>query len=563
MSRKKHLSVSFLGLLALAFVMQSCLKEYKNTDKISKTTDYNPSVAIALAKGRLTVRDIIRDYDMDELFQEGSDGSLFLNYNKKVFSQTAEEVVKFNDQHFPKVDLIDKTIYDLIPAQNGYKTFPTIPLPNPFGVNNDEKLEKIIFDTLDLVITINSSFNMGGNLKIEFPSLKTNGVAELADIELDNSGNFHQVYTKRLVNCELIFEGDSNNILANLDLIMEDGIANSSDVIDVEIQMNNLDFRAIYGYVGHITAQIPQDTVEVSSFKNAFSGEIWLRDPSITLYIENSFGLPISSYFGDLQTYTLHQNGVSGSSEGTWQSFPFPQEYIGFAYPTSIGEVKKDTLVFNKNNFPILPEIISKYPKYFLFEVDSAVINQNGYDESLPNFVLDTSKIGIDMNIKMPLAGNARYSLVDTFDISMGDNFDEFSKYFVEANLRMIFDNALPTNVYAQVVFLDSILSPIDTLFEGGSYGNRLINSAVIDNSGRVQQSTKTVNDILFGNGANYEHNINDLKNARKVVIIATLKTNEEGLVGADAPIVNFFGENYLELRLGIKGTVKYEETLK
>ncbi len=560
MNNPKRLGVSVLGFIMLAFLMQSCLKEYKNTDKISTEIDHTPSLALSVAKSRLTVRDIIRDYDMDELFQESSSGILFLNYHKKVSSPTADKVIKFPNQNFPKTTLIDHTMYEQLPVIDDYRHLPTISVPNLFKVANREVLHNVVFDSLELVINVSSSFTVGGHLEITFPTLRENNTPAVINIELDSSGSFDYIYNKQFIDCELGFENDSNHVIANLNLVMEDGVSISSDVIEVTISMKNLDFAVAYGYVGHISEPIPLDTVELPPFNSALSGDIFLANPYIALHAENSLGLPVRAYFSDLSTFTANQSDANGS----WNTFEFPEEYLEFENPTFVGEVKKSSIIFDKNTFPDLPEIISKYPKYLFFEVDSLVVNPNGYDESLPNFILDTSRVSIDLNVKMPLQGNAWYSLVDTINIDFEDNIDKFSKYFVEANLRMIFENALPTNVYMQVIFLDKNFNPIDSLFEGGYYGNRLINAPILDeNTGKVKQAVKTVNDILFGDNETYDHNINDLKKVRKAIIVATLKTNEQGAVGSDAPIVNFSKENYLELSIAVKGTIKSEEILK
>jgi hypothetical protein len=326
--------------------------------------------------------------------------------------------------------------------------------------------------------------------------------------------------------------------------------------------MKNLDFDAIYGYVGRISTPIPQDTVNISIFDNAFDGDVWFKDPSITLNISNSFGLPIRNYFGDLQTFSVKNGGI-------WENHDFPIDELSINYPTSIGSTAYQSELLNIDNFSSIRDLVSSQPKYLFFEVDSVIINPDNYNQSSINFVLDTSRVSVDMEVKLPLEGNAWYSLVDTLELDIEDNFEDISKHFIEANLRIIFDNFLPTDAYVQVIFTDSLYQPIDTLFKNNEQissqydGERLLKSAILDNNGRALQPVKQITDILFGNGSEYNHDINDLERVKNAIIIATLRTNEDGLVGgAPAPIVKFYADNYLEVKFGVKGQGKYEEPL-
>ena len=193
-------------------------------------------------------------------------------------------------------------------------------------------------------------------------------------------------------------------------------------------------------------------------------------------------------------------------------------------------------------------------------------MNPNGYDQSYPNFIFDDSQLSVDLEVKLPLWGNALYSLVDTIQLNIEENFQDISDHFIEANLRTIFDNFLPTNAYAQVIFTDSLYYPLDTLYKSTDIGERLIQSAILDEDGRAQQAVKKTTDILFGNGSSYEHDINDLQHVSHAIIIATLKTDEIGStsdVNGTSRLVKFYGDNYLEVKFGVKGQGKYQGSVE
>lgn len=550
-------SILFVGALASMVVsQQSCVKDYTDFDKVSKTVDYSPSVAGAVAHTKLTVRDIIRDYDDDELFEEGSNGFLYLMYDKRIYTKAADELISLSDQAFPTMDQYNKTTYDAAPLENGYKHFPEIPLYYDFLVSNQEQLDSVHYDAIDINVKVNSTFTEGGILNLTFPALVKNGQPFVANIHPDASGNFHYDLTTHLEDYSLVFS--SNRVLVNFDLKLTDGTASSSDQLDITISMNNQNFQGLFGYIGRINTPIPQDTVNISIFDNAFNGSVYFQDPSMTLHISNTFGMPITNYFGDLQTYSEINGGI-------WESHNFPIDELNINHPTQVGDTATQTEILNTTNFPEIRDVIASQPRYLFFEVDSVIVNPDGYDASLPNFVLDTSRVSIDLEVKLPLWGNALYSLVDTLELNIEENFEDVSKHFVEANMRTIFDNFLPTNAYAQVIFTDSLYHPLDTLYKTNDIGERLIQSAILDVDGRAKQSVKKTTDILFGNGSSYEHDINDLQYVRYAVIIATLKT--EGIdntsdVNGNSRLVKFYGDNFLEVKFGLKGQGKYQEVI-
>ena len=557
MKKTKYLNAILLfGVFGfLIFSQNSCVKDYTDFDKISQTVDYTPSVAGAVAHTKLTIRDIIRDYDEDELFTEDQTGFLYLMYDKRIFTETAEEVISIPNQIFPTMDRFDDLVYNAIPdGTDGYRHFPTDTIHHHFIVNNQEQLDSVKFDAMDIHIDVNSSFHVEGILVITFPTLMKNGNPYETTVYPDATGSFHYSFDTHIEDYTLVF--DANKVLVEFDLQLKNSTgAASGEKVDISISMNNLDFEGIFGYVGKINMNVPQDTVSISIFENAFDGDVYFEDPSMTLHIDNSFGLPIRTYYDSLYTYST----ITGQRD----AFPFPgDDSLDINYPTTIGQTVHQEVVLDVNNFPEIRQIISDQPQYLFFDID-AYVNPTGYVDTFPNFVLDTSRVSVNLEVKLPLWGNALYSLVDTVKMDVESNFEDISKHFVEANLRTIFDNFLPTNVYAQVFFTDSLYNIVSILYEGSTLGERLINSAILDGDGRATQAVKKTTDIVFGNGPQYERDINDLEMVKYAIIIATLKTDENGGVGGGIPLVKFYSDNFLEVKFGVKGKGKYEGVIE
>ena len=536
----------------LIFSQQSCVKEYTDFDKVSKTVDYSPAIAGAVAHTKLTVRDIIRDYDEDELFTEDQTGLLFLMYDKEVFTEKADEFIFMPDVLYGPMDGYNDAVYNSgLPIESGYKRFPEVPAYYSFLVENSntsEKLDSITFDILDLEIDVTSGFHGDGVLDIEFPMLKTsNGAIFTSTIILDGTGFAHIQENHHLENCKLVLDQSSgapdNQIFFKLNLKILNGLTtNSGDKVSVNVTMKNMDFKEIYGYIGVVDMNVEPDTINISIFDNAFDGSVYFQDPSMTMYIDNSIGLPIRIYYDSLHTYS-----AIGNVENTY-AFP-GDDSLDINVPAVMGDVAETDITLDVDNFPEIRDLIYNQPKYLSFKIDAKTNPNEIIEVDNPNFIIDTSKVSVNLEVKLPLWGNALYSLVDTVKMDIEKNFEDISKHFVEANLRTIFDNFLPTNVYAQVVFTDSLYRPLDTLYQTDLIGERLIESAILDGNGRAQQAVKKTTDILFGNGPEYEHDINDLEHVKYAIVVATLRTEENGSVGADpVPMVRFYSDNYLEV---------------
>lgn len=564
-----YLVIFISALTILLFTQQSCIKEYADMDKISKTVDYSPSVAAAIAETKLTLQDIIKDYDEDELFTEDGSGFLYLMYDKEVFTERADEFIFMPDMNFGPMDQYNDLVYNTLATTEGsYKRFPQVEIPYSFLIDNNnssEKLDSIVFDILDLDIDVSSSFHGDGVLDIEFPMLrKSNGDIFTTTIILNGTGSAQVEENHHLEDCKLVMDqstsASDNQILFKLDLKIIDGITpNSGDNVSINIELKNMDFHLIHGYVGEMSLNVDPDTIQLSIFDNAFSGFVYFADPSLTMHIDNALGLPIRIYYDSLHTYSVISNSV--------EVYPFPgDDSLNINAPVSIGQIAHTDVVIDVNTFPEIRDLIYNQPKYLSFEVNARTNPEGIIDDAHPNFILDTSKVSVDLEVKLPLWGNALYSLVDTVELNMEENFDDISDHFVEANIRTIFDNFLPTDVYAQVIFVDSLYQPIDTLYSNtvDNIGERLIESAVVNGEGRAVQSTKKISDILFGNGPSYDHDINALKEVHYAIVIATLKTNEDGAVGpSPASMSRFYADNYLMVKFGLKGKGKYEETIE
>ena len=569
MIKYKLLRSFFLfGTLAfLAIVQQSCLKEYSDMDNLEKNRDYSASVAVAVGNSKLTLRDLIRDYDKNELFSEDGSGLWYLHYSKEVFSKEASEFIMIPNKKFgPMQNFYTDVVYNSITNIDGEnnKVFPTVDMPFAFlleNSNNSEELDSIFFKKLDLHIKVTSDFPREGVLEVSIPSLrKSDGSLYTKNFDLSASGSNDLSDNQHLTNCTIVMDNSvgvsPNQVVFRYNLKLKNGAdLNSGEKVAITISMRNMSYKVIYGYVGQMDINLSPDTIHVSFFDDGFDGEVFFGDPSMIMEFKNSMGVPTRAYYDSIFTYSVQ----TGDRKG----YPFPgDDSLDINYALIPGETAEQKEVLNSQNFPGISDILNMQPKQIFFKV--AAKTNPDKDKTKSNFIVDNSVFSLNLQMKLPLDGNAFYSMVDTMQLDVSASYDDISEHFVEANLRAIFDNFMPTNIYMQVIFVDKDFLPIDTLFKGkDKIGDRIIESAILDANGRAVQNVTKTNNILFGNGAEYEHDINNLKDVKHAIIIGTLKTNEEGGVGENFPFVKFYNDNYLSVKFGVKGEGKIEGKLE
>ena len=546
----KNRRIKFLSILTSIFLLSitqySCVKDMDIT-KLTKTPYYSPTIAAPIAHSKLTLRDIIRDYDKDQLFEENAEGFLFLMYQRQVYSEKAESYISLKDQSFSFNSLYTGDIYNDITPVDGYRIFNCAEIYNDYLVNNEQQLNKIVYDTLDLKIDVSSTYQLDGILVITFPELKDkNGVAFSSTLNLDATGSYSKTLNYQLKNYTLSLSDGSNHNKAflQMDLKIKDGSAADDNNVKVTIGFNNQNFDAIYGYIGQYKIDIPKDTVHLDIFDKAFKGSMYFEDPSFILKIHNSLGVPIRMYFGDtLETFSIVDGGQN-------YNYPFPgSDSLDIKYPSTVGDIAYQEVIYDVNTFPEMQDMIGHNPKFMSFTV-SGKTNPDA-DLAISNTITDLDRFDVDLQLKLPLWGYGDYSLVDTIGLDIESNYEDLSKNFKEANLRLIFDNFLPLDTYMQVLLTDDDYKVIDTVFTSNvSLGDRIIKSAILDENGRAKQSTQKMNDILFGNGPEYIHDINTLSHVKHAIIISTLITTDK----ANKKLVKIYSDNYLEIRVGVKG---------
>lgn len=478
-------SALLLGLLLIILGYNACVKDNFNYNKLT-TNDivWRPNIATPVAFAYLNLRDLVQDYDSAELFIEDQTGLLYLMYESRIASVNAANLINIPNQNFTE----NIPIPNLSSIGNTFST--TISNVQDFAVTNNERIDSLIFKSCDLGITVTSNYNQNGYVKITFPTIKRNGQTYVINVPFnastnttkdDTLGEYHISLTSGVPNY--------NKLPYSLELSINNSSApiNNSDNLSVNFDFSNVKFGAAYGYLGQNSFNVPLDTVVLDMFDNVLAGNIVAEDPSINIYIRNSFGMEVQVM---INNFTAQSQVTNTNYNLTLPSFYNPVLISGPSI-NQVGQSVLSTISIDKTNSNI-QSVMSYFPYYVFYSAD-AQTNPNSSNQN--NFALDTSRIDIDMEVIMPLWGRAKYLILqDTVSMDVSSFFNDL-RPIDWVLFRTNITNGFPTEVGVQGYFTDSLYNVVDSLFERET---EFISSGVLNSDGKVIQPVLRTTDILF-----------------------------------------------------------------
>lgn len=530
-----------LLVAVLLSFLTSCTKDYFDFDKLSNQVNWNPNIAVPAVHSKLTIRDLIQDYDYQNLFVEDSTLFLYLIYNRQVFSLPAAQYVQIPNQSFTQNFSSTDYTSQGFPASSPVVVTKTMQYTFQIQMPGDV-YDSIIFKSGNFQLDFNSTFKHTGLLTVTFPTIRKNGLPYSKTVNINTSNGFSYSNTfSDLINYK--FTTPSSNQLAcevTLTLTNSGNPVLPSDQAQVNMSFTDLQYKLIYGYFGNRVIPVQEDTVNVEIFNNALNGQIFFVNPKIKLYLNNSFGVPLGTFFTDFKIYS--------SSDQTYYPYDIPTQFNPMVInaPTIPGNSELTTVVLDTNNFPTIRDIIFNNPRYFYLRTTATM---NPPTTSQYNFLTDTSRFAVNLEVELPLWGRSnQWILQDTLDFDFADYnkdsvVDMNNIEYVRFNINML--NAMPTEAGVQLYFTDSLYNIIDSLFTPQNM--EVIQSGVINSNGKVIQPTRKITQVTYtGN------RISGLANVKKVFVRGYLKTTNNGNT-----IVRLYSDNYLDVKLGVQVQAK------
>lgn len=538
MKKRPALFLQILWLSGfLAIIFNSCIKDEFELNKFSGDVNWDPNFAVPLAKGSLTVRDLVMDYDNEELIEEDETGFLYLVYNRQVLSFRADSLIKVPNQIFSDVFTASGDINpSLVPVGSSVTESHNDVVD--IVLNSDEAIDSIQIKSADFSVEIVSDFQHPGTIIIEFPTIKKGSVVYSKTINIPASGGTVTSNYSDMIGYSIDLTGsgsETNRLPINytLTLVNSGSPVAGSDQISLNVGLTKIKYSAMFGYLGNYSQAFSMDSIHLEVFNQVLDGEAYFDDPRMSIRMHNSYGLPVQFYLTSLGTFSTSGEPSTPLFGTTVPTIANPR-LMNFPDLSMIGQFVSDMITLNKSNSNIM-DVVETQPKFIYFSVISET-NPTGPGLAY-NFVTDSSRFNLELEVELPLYGNAKYWLLqDTAEF-------DFSEFYADAdiidwiNFRLVAKNGMPTEADLQVYFVDSNYVVVDSLITVET----IIQSGNLDADGKVSSASTLVTNMR------YEHDrIQNLKDVKYIFYRGTINTTNSA-----TDLVRFYSYYTLDISLG------------
>ena len=507
----------FLFLIFFATVSVSCYK--RDFDKL-KLANANPQYLFPLIDAELSMKDIVDPNKKQLNITENIDGFYTFIYYQDLYTQLIADLLKITDLSIAQT--VSLTPVEVSGLPFGGSITHSFTKSVTLATSNGEKIKTILIKSGTLPLTISSTFKHNVQVVVTFPYIKKNSIALTRIIDLNYvSGTAPVVSTSTIDLTGYTIDCSENNtnvntltLTGNLKVTYTNGNPiTAAQKIDLSTGISDIVYSYINGYIGKYVLTVPQDSVAIDIFDNAYVGNIFFTDPKVRAIITNSVGAPSTVKMDKLiaQSNILGNTDVTGSVINT---------DIPILYPSlaQIGQSQKTTIQLDRTNSNV-QTVFNPAPDKIIYQM-TAVINPAGESD---NFVTDSSYVKIRGEVEIPMEGKiTKFVLLDTIEgISYPDiNTNGKGVKIISAGFNIRLSNGFPMNTNIQLYFLDDANVILDSLFESP----HMITSGSVDAAGKViAPSDVSIQEVYD------EARYNRITLSKKAVLYAYFSTANNG----------------------------------
>ena len=444
------------------------------------------------------------------------------------------------------IDTTDNLVLDISSA--GLEVYSAVTQISSQAISSDtqfvdlstggsEELRELMFSTASFDFEFESTLGVDVELDLNFPGSDKNG-NEIDTTILITAGNT-TTGSINMNNTILDLTQDPSQNHSRLPIAVSATLVgstnmvtvDSSDALDMTFEMANLQFGHIKGFFGTQQITIDAGAVDLAiDFLDNFEGSISFAEPSISMDVTNSIGLPIELVL-DFASY----------KDGTAYALNGP-DYV-LPYPTTLGNTATGTLSFDNTNSSIVD--VFTLPKDSIVYGGEVNVNHDTTTFGTDNFVTNTSSISGDLLMEMPFYFTASgLAFGDTLATDL-DNANALPEgaTLESAKILLRTTTTLPLDANVQIKFYDASWNEVMMKDLG------LMESGTPDAAGII-----TTANVLDSELALDAAEALTLLNAKHIVAEATMDTYNAG----NDP-VKLRTDATLKLDLGIQLQVKYE----
>jgi hypothetical protein len=519
----------FLSAAGISLVVFSC--SLNNNDYTIKGLQANPTMAVPLAYGDLSVSDLLKKQD-SAYVKIKPDGLVYLSYDQLLKSQDIRNLITI-----PNINTISTPLAvppaSYPPAPNDITSTTVNKIVN-MGIS-PEALTEISFKSGSLSYTMNLAPN-NPNFKyaavISIPEFVSKAGSVPFSQEVTGSG------TLQLSN--YIFKSaTANKFTLKLTLIIKKTnttvVIGPGTALNVNVSFGGMDFDYIKGFFGDQQMTTPAQSLPIQAFGTSLSNgaSVSFAQPLVTLNVTNDYGVPLAVTFLKLEA---RKQGSVLAMQTT------PGNPISINQPASLGTSALTTVQVNN-----VQALINFAPTEFYYQA-SGHINKGLVAGN--NFMADTSKMRVQLHVEIPLYGKAsNIVLADTIDASLSD----IDQSKVEsASLKALVNNQLPLDAAIQFYLADQNYHVLDSLLTTAQ--TNFVKGSTVNASGDLQ--TPGVFDQLI---ALDPAKVSKIFSSKKIIVKAKMNTSKDA-TGASVN-VKFNSAYKIDIKLGLQVKLKISAT--
>ncbi len=533
-----------LLLVSCYLITSQCTKDYFDSEKLEAAAnriEWSPEFAIPLVYGSYSVDDLLSNAseNAQSVVQTNAQNFITLVYKGEVASLDAQDLFILPDQNFSK-DVPSGINLPLLPS--GDSIVVPFSFSESFNSTQNSQLDSIRLNSGLLRLNLSSSFKHNVRLHISIPSLVSpTGIIERT-VNLNYSGSIPVQETIEIdlsnTLVDLTNQGNSTNqLLFDIQVVVQGSgnAVSNSDKIAIDFAIEELNFKHVFGFldVGGFSSE--QDTIPISIFSSAQGiGTFSIANPSVKFIFENSIGLPMDISFQTLEGRNTNTGQNINLSTSPELPSPLPVPYV---FSNQVGEVVSDSFTLQG---PTMANFINNQPNQLVYAVNA----QTASSANQSNFILDTSKLKVKAELKMPLEGTADiFGIYDTIPLSLESSSDSIRNIdILSLTLKSIIKNEFPIDFGIQLYVLDQNEIITDSLFDA----NTLIPSAQVSANGEL-----IAPGVLDLEITKTEAELENIQQMKQIIIKASATT-----AGGGTQNVKIYSDYKFNVQLGVKSKI-------
>lgn len=534
-------------LVGLFFtLLVACVEKEYDFNRLSTEIVYDPQLAVTLGTLDIDLESLLASYTNSDNLQIGSDKTITVAIATNFIATSAFE----NFQLPPQSNVvIPGFVFPPAIPSSGVTSKDTI-ISIPISFFGDAEIDSIRLKNLRYSLNGTSTYSpsLTQELTISFLDMHQGNIVYAEDFPISSSVNATNQNNASgyMLKFQNVTSGSATTRLyVRLTLRGTPGTPiNPASTLNLGMQINELNFSLLYGYLGQPYVLDIIDTMKLDFLGREMAKNIEWENPSYTLYTTNSYVVPLDFFVESMRVITYDDRIIITNPDNT--KIQNPRD---IAYPPQIGQVAKDSVVCDKVGYSAFYRALEQEaPKKIVLQLKSKA---NPHGRGVYNVISDTSMLRTRGVLRLPIRlRSSGFGQTDTMDFDLtglatgGSDSSNNSNTKVSLKsmlFRIVSSNTLPIDMQLQAYFVDDNFQIIDSLYKGQPDENYIIKAGTIDpNTGRINTPRYWKKDVIFN-----EQQLKNIEKTKHIIFKLTYITAD---YANTRPFVTFFTDSKLSI---------------